>query len=228
MTISVVIPVFNEEVMIGPCLEHLAAQTLPPDEIVIVDNNCIDATIRVASTYPNVRIITEKRQGIIFARNAGFDAAQGDLILRIDADTRAPKNWIKEMHQLAQQSPADAFTGPCFFYDRQFGKLLGLLHRPIYFGVSYIYQRHHTLWGSNMGIRKAMWEKVRSEVCTDGDHVTHEDIDLALHIAHVGGSIAYSPRVLAGVSGRRMSHSLFELYPYFTLWLKTMKSHVSR
>ncbi|MEK9156710.1 MAG: glycosyltransferase [Patescibacteria group bacterium] len=228
MTISVVIPVFNEEGMIGPCLEHLAAQTLLPNEIIVVDNNCVDATISIASAYPNVRIVTEKQQGIIFARDAGFNAAKGDVILRIDADTRATKNWVKEMHELALHSSADAFTGPCFFYDTQFGKILGLAHRPLYFGISYFYQSHHTLFGSNMAIRKSMWEKMRTEVCTHGDHVIHEDVDLALHIAQAGGKIAYSPKLLVGISGRRMSRSLGDLYPYVTRWLINMKNHVSR
>lgn len=228
MTISVVIPVFNEEQMIGPCLEHLTAQTLLPDEIIVVDNNCIDATVRIASAYPNVRIVTEKQQGIIFARDAGFNAAKGDLILRIDADTRVPKNWVQEMHELALHSSADAFTGPCFFYDKPLGKILGLLHRPIYFGISRFYQRHHTLFGSNMAIRKSMWEKVRAYVCTQGDHVIHEDIDLALHVAQAGGNITYSSKILVGISGRRMSRSLADLYPYVTRWLLNMKNHVSR
>jgi len=228
MTISVVIPAFNEGAMIGPCLEHLAAQTLLPNEIIVVDNNCTDATVSIASTYPNVLIISEKQQGIIFARDTGFNAAKGDLILRIDADTRATKNWVREMHELAIHSSADAFTGPGFFYDKRFGKMLGLIHRPLYFGISSIYQHHHTLWGSNMAIRKSMWEKVRANVCTHGDHVIHEDIDLALHIAHAGGKITYSSKLLVGVSGRRMSHSLFDLYPYVTRWLMNMRNHASR
>lgn len=228
MTISVVIPVFNEEQMIGPCLAHLSAQTLPPNEIIVVDNNCTDATVGIASAYPNVRIVTETRQGIIFARDAGFNAAQGDLILRIDADTRVPKNWVKEMHDLALHSSADAFTGPGFFYDKRFGTVLGLAHRPLYFGISYFYQRHHTLWGSNMAIRKLMWEEVRSHVCAHGDHAIHEDIDLALHLAQAGGKIVYDPKLLVGISGRRMSHSLADLYPYVTRWLINMKNHASR
>lgn len=227
MRISVVIPTYNEEAMIGPCLAHLQAQTRPANEIIVVDNNCKDGTVGIAA-QSGARIIIEAKQGIIHARNAGFNAATGELILRIDADTRVPPAWISEMERLAAAHPnAAAFTGPCTFYDRRFGRIFGFLQRAIFFGVSYFYQGHHTLFGSNMAIRKSAWEKVRDHVCTNGDHVVHEDIDLALHTFEVGGDIVYSDAIFVGISGRRMSHSVRSLFSYVMRWITTMRSHVS-
>lgn len=226
MRISLVIPTFNEERMIGACLAHINAQTRPPDEIIVVDNNCTDSTRKIAESFPRVRIVPEHQQGILFARNAGFSAAQGDLILRIDADTHIPPTWVERTEHLAQQSPnISAFTGPCFFYDKRFGRFLGLIHRPLFFGISFLLQGHHTLFGSNMAMRKTAWEDVQASVCSEGDHVVHEDVDLALHLAQHHKLIAYNTSLLVGISGRRMSHSLSSLFSYVKRWITTIQSH---
>lgn len=94
MKISVIIPVYNEEKYIVPCLKSLLKQEEKPDEIIVVDNNCTDKTIPLVRKYP-VKIVKEKKQGIVFARNHGFNIATGDIIARIDADSTAPKNWVQ-------------------------------------------------------------------------------------------------------------------------------------
>lgn len=226
MRISVVIPCYNEESMIGPCLASLAAQTRKADEIIVVNNNSRDASVAIASTF-GVIILHETTQGIAYARDAGFRAATGDLIVRCDADTRFLPDYLHNLEALAKNSSADAFTGPCFFYDRRLGRLAGLLHRPLFFGISRMYQGHHTLFGSNSAIRRPMWERIRDEVCTVDDHVFHEDVDLALHIARAGGRIEYSNRILSSISARRMKHSLRDLYRYTKRWITTMRYHAS-
>ena len=91
LTFSVVVPVFDEEDTIGDCLTRLAAQFDQITEIVVVDNNSTDGGRAVIDAWcsadPRVRVIDEARQGLVYARNAGLDAATGDLIARIDADT---------------------------------------------------------------------------------------------------------------------------------------------
>ncbi|HET6924501.1 MAG TPA: glycosyltransferase family A protein, partial [Candidatus Saccharimonadales bacterium] len=86
LTISLVIPVYNEEDHLDACLRSVMAQRIPFDEIVVVDNNSTDKTLWIARTFPNVRIVRETRQGVVHARSTGFDHARGDIIARIDAD----------------------------------------------------------------------------------------------------------------------------------------------
>jgi len=97
MKVSVVIPVYNEEKYIENCLNSLMKQEEKPDEIIVVDNNCTDQTIFCVKKYRDIKIIKEKKQGIIAARNAGFNHAQGDIIARCDADAIMPKNWVKKI-----------------------------------------------------------------------------------------------------------------------------------
>lgn len=95
--LSVVVPVFNEEAGITDCIERLLAEGDTIDEILIVDNNSTDRTAsiikRYAGSHEKVRYIFESRQGVVHARNAGFDASTCEIVGRIDADTRVQSGW---------------------------------------------------------------------------------------------------------------------------------------
>ncbi|KKQ24439.1 MAG: Glycosyl transferase, partial [Candidatus Roizmanbacteria bacterium GW2011_GWC2_37_13] len=97
MKVSVIIPVFNEEKYIKSCLDSLISQEEKPDEIIVIDNNSTDRTIDIVKKYPQVKVINEKKQGIAYARNAGFNAATGDILVKCDADSRFPINFIKNI-----------------------------------------------------------------------------------------------------------------------------------
>ncbi|MEU8664931.1 glycosyltransferase family 2 protein, partial [Actinoplanes philippinensis] len=89
MLISVVVPVYNEEHFLRACLDAILRQHEPVHEIVVVDNGSDDATPRILDEYAGrVTILHEPRRGVQHARNRGLDAATGDVLGRIDADTR--------------------------------------------------------------------------------------------------------------------------------------------
>src|SRR5688572_27451257 len=91
-SVSIVIPAYNEEGQLALCLEAIARQTVKPVEVIVVDNNSTDGTVEVAGRYPFVTVLHEWRQGVVHARDCGFDAAKGDIIGRIDAETVMPHN----------------------------------------------------------------------------------------------------------------------------------------
>jgi len=87
--VSVVIPVYNSAKTIRRSLESLKSQTFKDFETIIVDNNCTDNSITIASEYIddlNIRIVECKTQGIVPALNTGLHVASSDLIARQDAD----------------------------------------------------------------------------------------------------------------------------------------------
>ncbi len=97
--LSVVVPAYNEAGVLGECLARLTAQSEHIAEIIVVDNNSTDDGMRIVAgvmaEHPSVRIVHETSQGLVHARNAGLDAATGDIIARIDADTRVPEHWAR-------------------------------------------------------------------------------------------------------------------------------------
>jgi hypothetical protein len=83
LTVSVVIPTLDEERNIAWVLERLP----PVQEVIVVDGRSIDRTVEVArATWPGVRIVNERTPGKGAALRAGFSAAQGDVIVMMDAD----------------------------------------------------------------------------------------------------------------------------------------------
>jgi len=109
--ITVIIPAFNEEVLIVKCLQSLAEQTPTPDEILVVDNASTDATAAkvqefiVAHPALNIRLIHESEQGCIPARETGWRAAQGDVIVHVDADETFPPGWMQQIRNILEKSP---------------------------------------------------------------------------------------------------------------------------
>ncbi len=216
MKISIVIPVFNEEKYIGRCLKALNQQLIKPDEIIIVDNNSTDKSLEIINQFKDklpIKIINEKNQGIIFARNRGFNEANEEVIVRTDADTQQPKNWLATIKRnFLEKKTIAALTGPIIFYDLPlkysfYSKIL-IYSFKLMTGI-------YPLFGPGLALKKTAWLKIRDEVCLDEKKV-HEDNDLSFHLAKNGFKISYDPYFISYASGRRIRHnplSFFVEYP---------------
>ncbi|HZR83431.1 MAG TPA: glycosyltransferase family A protein [Candidatus Binatia bacterium] len=86
--VSVVLPVFNRAAYVGEAIESVLAQTLPPDELIVVDDGSTDDSVAIAEAFsrPSLRVLRQENAGIGAARNRGLAAATGDLIAFIDSD----------------------------------------------------------------------------------------------------------------------------------------------
>lgn len=105
---SVVIPAFNAEACIGNALESCLQQSLPPYEVIVVDDGSTDATVaRVQMQFGAAvqLILLEKNQGPAAARNAGMDAARGDYIAFLDADDVWHPDKLACMGRVLQMHP---------------------------------------------------------------------------------------------------------------------------
>lgn len=106
--ISVVIPVFDRAATIEYCLRSVLDQTLPPAEVIAVDDCSRDRTSEIVRGYsdPRVRLISlAKNSGAQAARNAGIGAATGNWIAFQDSDDE----WLPG--KLAAQVKALAGVG---------------------------------------------------------------------------------------------------------------------
>ena len=187
LTLSIVIPVYNEQHHIAACLDAITAQTVLPHEVLVVNNNCTDQTVKIAKTYPFVRVVNEKRQGRGWARTAGFNAANGAIIGRIDADSRLASNWVERvLAQFAEDDSLFGITG--------LGRTYSLPHVPwfkstlqslVYFWFVQGTFKTVTMWGANMAVRREAWRAVKNSVCED-DAKVHEDQDISLCMAARG------------------------------------------
>ena len=95
--ISVIIPVYNGEGIIGRCLESLMMQAKKPDEIILVDDGSSDRTKDVVRKYRDVILLEQMHKGPAAARNFGAKKSKGDILLFTDADCTLHENWVSEM-----------------------------------------------------------------------------------------------------------------------------------
>jgi len=223
MKVSVVIPVYNEERYLRACLRSIVNQEVMPDEIIVVDNNSTDKSVEIAKEFP-VLIVHEKRQGISWARNKGFNSAKYDIIARTDADTRVPKTWIKRIKKAFAKDPdLVGLSGPARFYDAS--SAMDKINIPTFMFLDSLYRlfvKHAFLFGPNLSIRKSAWEKVKRQVCMDDSEV-HEDMDLSIHLAKYG-KIKFDLKFPVYSSSRRLKHATAYLnYPYRSI--KTLSVH---
>lgn len=221
MKVSVVIPAYNEEKYLGKCLESLRNQTEKPFEIIVVDNNSTDKTAEIAKKM-GAEVITEKRQGISFSRNAGFDAAKGEIIARIDADTTAIPDWIERIKKDIEIDGKDAVFGPAYYLDLPAKLQFSHLPSVYFFKLIKAILKKHMLFGLNMALKKSLWEKVKKEVCMDNE-VIHEDFDLAIHLWKYG-NIEFDKDLRVKTSPRRWK-SVQSDVEYSTKLFKMLKNH---
>jgi glycosyltransferase involved in cell wall biosynthesis len=181
--VSVVIPARNDAPMLERCLAALAAQTLLPAEIVVVDNGSSDDTAAVATGF-GARVVAEPVPGIPRAASAGYDAARGDIIARLDADSVPDPDWIDRIDRAFASDPRlDFLTGGARFYGAT--PLVHWMGRHLYIGGMYAVLApalgHAPLFGSNMAMRRTAWEALRDEVHRT-QHGIHDDLDVSFHI----------------------------------------------
>lgn len=98
--ISVVIPVLNEEKVIGQCLSCLERQIVGAEkfEVIVVDNGSVDGTLEAARAFEasaNLTILQKTNCNISAIRNFGAASAKGAFLAFLDADCFAPGEWLE-------------------------------------------------------------------------------------------------------------------------------------
>ena len=113
MLISVIIPAYNEAEYLGATIQnikHILSRVLPGKddwEIIVCDNNSTDNTALLAGKL-NVNVVSESKNQIARARNTGANAAKGDWMLFVDADTHPGSALIQDVLEVIR---SDRYIG---------------------------------------------------------------------------------------------------------------------
>lgn len=209
--LSIVIPAYNEEAYIGPCLDAVLEETRRapcPVEVIVVDNASQDRTAEIARAFSGVRVVSEMTKGLVRARQAGFEAAHGEFIANVDADTRMPTGWIESAIALFNADPGlVALSGPCSYYDLSLAENFWI--RVSYrFGMaaSWIYSsvtgRSGTMFqGGNSVIRRSAL--LAAGGFDQGFDFYGEDVATAKRLRHEG-KVRFIWQFVMPVSARRL------------------------
>lgn len=224
LTLSIIIPVYNEENYLSACLDSIAAQSVKPLEVIVVDNNSTDSSMRIAKKYPFVKILSELSQHQSFAQYKGFKAAKGDVFGRIDADTILPENWCEKLLSSFLNSPDTlAVTGSGKPYDFTLKKPAKFILDKYYI-IAYRLAGHTMMWGSNCAFRKEAWSSIKNDLKPAKD--IWEDYDLAFCIGKQG-KIVLRDDIEVTTSFRAVHKPIWFQMKYQFRAVKTFRRHRS-
>ena len=98
ITVSVVVPVYNQELFIGRCLRSLLDQTLDKDsyEIIVVNDCSKDNTLFILDKFKGkIKLLNNKKNmGLPYSLNKGIRSSQGRFIVRVDSDDYVNKEFL--------------------------------------------------------------------------------------------------------------------------------------
>lgn len=101
--ITLIVPAYNEGPFIERCIASIKNQTVPFDEVILIDDCSTDGTLKKllkVNQAPVWRVISFlKNQGVSAARNTGIDQATGDWITFLDADDELTPDACEKMHK---------------------------------------------------------------------------------------------------------------------------------
>jgi glycosyltransferase involved in cell wall biosynthesis len=183
----------------------LESQTSAPLEVIVVDNNSTDETSAIAETH-GARVLHERTPGIAAAASTGYDAARGEVIVRCDADTVPPADWLERIAARFSAEPDLAvLAGPGVFYGvgRFRRRLARIGYMEAYFVLMGAAMGHWPPFGSNCAFRRRDWERIHGRV-RRSDQGLHDDVDLGF-VLDPDQRVAYDRSLRVGISARALA-----------------------
>lgn len=167
---SIVIPAHNESASIEQTLNAVLKQEYPHFEVIVVDNLSTDNTIAlvesIAATDIRVHVVQCPIKGVLHARDAGYRAAKGDIIVQLDANAfPLDKEWLFRAVRHFDNNNVVAIAGSYYFYDAKvsFRIMSAFTMRFIFPLLNWFVQKTHRgglLIGGNCFIRKSALDTI--------------------------------------------------------------------
>ena len=189
LDVTIIIPAYNEEKIIGTCLESISKLNYPVSkyEVLIVNDGSTDKTAEIAETftnkYKNMKLLTKKNGGKGSAQNLGLEHAKGIYILVTDADAVVEKEWISKM--VEDLDKFDLVLGSCYAKDP--ASWLEKMQNALYLiKCKYGGARGIPNSGVNNGFRKNIVDEIgrfdESKTSITGDFIRRaKERDLKIH-----------------------------------------------
>jgi glycosyltransferase involved in cell wall biosynthesis len=208
--ISVIIPHLNQPQDLEACLSSLDVQSLERTlfEVIVVDNGSISVPDSVVANHPGTRLLRELQPGPGPARNAGTQAAIGDIFAFIDADCRADPEWLRSAFQALCLAAEKTILGGDVRIWREHSKAytaIGAYEGVFAYRFKLYIEQHGFCGTGNLVVHREHFYKIGQ---FSGINFA-EDIEWGQRARAAGFSFCYVPEMIVFHPPRR---SLRELY----------------
>jgi starch synthase len=229
--VTVVVCTRDRTELLARCLDGIAAQTVPPEEVLIVDNAPSDGATAKLAAERGVRYVEEPCPGLDFARNRALREATGDVLAFLDDDVVPDPHWLEGVRTVWREHPdAGAMTGQVLPFELATGSQVAFERRGGFRGgnqpVRYsgperpddpIYPYGPGMFGAgcNMAVRRDVARRLGGfdEALDTGPPLPGGgDIDLFHRVLRAGSPLVYEPRAVVFHRHRRDDAALLRQY----------------
>jgi glycosyltransferase involved in cell wall biosynthesis len=207
--ISVYIPAYNVAEFLPQSIESLLAQTLAPDEILVIDDGSRDASAEIAARYPQVTLIRhEQNRGLAAARNTAFRSARNEFIASLDADCVADPSWLAALVRNLSDPQIVGVGGRLFEgVQRTVADRWRAAHMPQEWGASPIENPKFLFGCNNLFHKSAVLEAGGYD---EAMRTNGEDADLCRKLQDRGWKLFYDPNACATHLRRDTTRSILD------------------
>jgi len=201
-TVSVVIPVRNDEASLRNCLAAIARQTYPSDHVqVLVADSASDPPVGAQAGYEGIEVVRVERPGSYSARNAALEQATGDVIAFTDADCIPHENWIENgVDSLV--AGADRVAGKIEVFVRHPSKATSVELLELMF--AFPQQDFVAIQGFGATANLLAWRRVVDDVgYFDAGLASGGDVEWGRRATDAGLSLVHDPSVVVRHPARR-------------------------
>jgi succinoglycan biosynthesis protein ExoA len=234
ISVSVVVPCYNERDHIKACVRSVLAQE-PPDggfEVIVADGMSNDGTrdilMCLAREDPRMRVIDNPGRIVSTGLNAAICVAQGTVIIRMDVHTNYAPDYVRQCVSVLQETGADNVGGPWVAWGDAYMSraIAAAFQSPFAAGGA---RGHHPEYeGIVDTVYLGCWpRKIFDRVgFFDEELVRNQDDEFNLRLSRAGGKVWQSPRIKSWYRPRRSLRALVRQYMQYGYWkVRVIQKH---
>lgn len=215
---SVVIPTLNEEDYIPRLLQSLVLQTYRSFEVIIVDADSRDGTLKIVGSYRTpfpLQLVRSQSKNVGYQRNLGAKKARGEYVLFFDADITIPKNFFFQLYKSLRKKSVDFATTTIVTYSKNILDQLSVWITNLLFYVL-LKLGKPLMGGTNLIFKPEAFHQLGG---FDKNVVHAEDLDLVRRAGQMGFKGEFFTHIFYVISLRRIKRE-----GRWSLWRKYTQS----
>lgn len=234
VTVSVVLPVRNEEQYIAECVQSILDQDYPKEkmEVIFVDGASEDRTVERLKAfqreYPFITILDNPKKTVQYALNIGMKAAKGEYIVRMDAHAEYAHDYVSQCISTLQDTGADDVGGPMVAKWRNNTQqiIAAAYHSPFAMGGGKFHNKQFEGYADTVFLGAYRKDTLEKLGYYDERLPRSEDDDLNFRLIETGGKIYINPAIRSVYYPRDSYRKLFVQYMEYGLWkVAVIKKH---